>query len=441
MSCVRLKHLSSAIRSISNHRSVSQKTINLSVLEIPSNQCRDFKEFKKILSQMILTGFIKNKFAAKRLLQLSTNDLPFIHLDYCFQIFNVIENPDASIYNIMIIAYVRRNYPHRAIRFYKLMLYRNVGPNAYTYPFLIEACAIRQSKFEGKQMYNHVLKLGFASDAYIRSTFVDSFADCSMIKDALKVFCEGPMMGSFVWYSLLEACKGDGDEEGTKFVYSLMPEKDTIASNFMIVFFWRSDELVVEAALRCCINLAGYEDIEMGKLIHCLVVKIGIESDVELQNSLIGMYSACGQILSAQNLFNEARWLRQSSWNHMLNWYVECDFDKNAEALFESMPIKNIESWIVMMTYYSRHKGFSESLALFQEKMHFGIRLDEVSLHTIIDYLPCRFAVLDLGKCILAYSIKNGYNLWYRCLHNALQRMYERNRCGYEHNRDKQGFH
>ena len=51
------------------------------------------------------------------------------------------------------------------------------------------------------------------------------------------------------------------------------------------------------------------------------------------------------------------------------------------------------------------------SLALFQEMLRSGIRLDEDDLYSIIMNLPRRFAAMDLGKCIHAYLIKNGYSL------------------------------
>ncbi|KAF3453277.1 hypothetical protein FNV43_RR03717 [Rhamnella rubrinervis] len=479
MNCVQLKHLSSAIRSISNRRPVSKPTVSLSVLETPSHQCRDFKKFKQILSQIVFTGFIKDTFVAKRLLQFSTRDLPFIHVDYSYQIFNVIENPDASIYNIMMMAYVRRNYPHRAIHFYKLMLRRNVDPNVHTYPFLVEACAIRESKFEGKQMHNHVLKLGFDTDVDVRSTFVDMYADCCMPGTALTVFNEGPVMVSFVWYSLLEGIWRWGDVQSAAYIYNLMPEKDTIASTLMIYNYWfcgefeehkrllneipendtvslsavlykfqggfyqryedafeifkdmhakgiRIDELVVDAVLLCCINLTKvHEDVEMtGKLIHSLVVKIGIECDVELQHRLICIYSKCGQILSAQNLFNAACWLNKSSWYHMLDAYAECTLDENVKALFESMP-QNIRSScrMTMILYYCEHGCFSESLVLVQEMVRSGNRLDDNAWYKIILLLPCRFGALDLGKCIHSYLIKNGYDDA-EC--SALSRMYKK---------------
>ncbi|KAF3452989.1 hypothetical protein FNV43_RR03422 [Rhamnella rubrinervis] len=433
MNCVQLKHLSSAIRSISNRRPVSKPTVSLSVLETLSHQCRDFKKFKQILSQIVFTGFIKDTFVAKRLLQFSTRDLPFIHVDYSYQIFNVIENPDASIYNIMMMAYVRRNYPHRAIHFYKLMLRRNVDPNVHTYPFLVEACAIRESKFEGKQMHNHVLKLGFDTDVDVRSTFLDMYADCCMPGTALKVFKEGPVMVSFLWYSLLEGIWRWGDVQSAAYIYNLMLGgfyqryedafeifKDMHANGIRI------DELVVDAVLLCCINLTKvHVDVEMtGKLIHSLVVKIGIECDVELQHRLICIYSKCGQILSAQNLFNAACWLNKSSWYHMLDGYAECGLDENVKALFESMP-QNIRSScrMTMILYYCEHGCFSESLVLFQEMVRSGNRLDDNAWYQIILLLPCRFGALDLGKCIHSYLIKNGYDDA-EC--SALSRMYKK---------------
>ncbi|KAF3453612.1 hypothetical protein FNV43_RR04053 [Rhamnella rubrinervis] len=399
---------------------------------------------------MILTGFIKDTFTAKRLLQFSTRD----YLDYSYQIFNVIENPDASFYNIMMMAYVRRNYPHRAFHFYKLMLYRNVGPNVYTYPFLVEACAIRDSLYEGKQMHNHVLKLGFDSCVHVRSTFVDMYADCSNFKYAERVFEEGPMMDSFVWYSLLECCVFKWDLKKAEYIYNVMPEKDTIASTLMIVSFWRFgklekahqlineipkndtvswsaliycfekgyrqmyeealdlfiwmhadgiriDEHVVEAIVLVCTNFANLRDMElMGKLIHNLVVKIGVECDVKLQNDMICMYNQCKDLLSARNLFDAACWLDEDSWRYMLGVYLDCGLYDSAKALFESMPKEDFRSCIDMISYYSRQDCFSESLALFHKIVHSGVVDFDLHIH---------FAARDLGKCVFAYVIKTSY--------------------------------
>lgn len=454
MSLVQLKHLSSVIRLISNYRAVFKTTINLSVLETHLHQCGDFKEFKQILSQMILTGFINDTFAASRLLRFST-DLPFIHIDYSFQIFNVIENPNGFICNTMMRTYVQRNYPQKAVSIYKLMLDRNVGPDNYTYPILVQACAIWLSLFGGKQMHDHVFKMGFDSDVYVQNTLINMYAVCGNMIDARKVFDESPVVDSVTWNSILAGYTKMADVEAAKYIYHLMQEKNTIASNSMIVLFskmglveeaqrlfnempkkdmvsWsaliscyeqnemyeealaifnkmnangiRVDEVVVVTALSASANLSV---IQVGKSIHGLVVKVGIESYVNLQNALIHMYSSCGEILSAQNLFNAACQLDQITWNSMISGYMKCGSIENAKALFESMPEKDVVSWSVMISGYAQCDCFSETLAFFKEMQHSGIRPDETTLVSVISACT-HLSALDLGKWIHAYIRKAG---------------------------------
>lgn len=462
MSLVQLKHLSSATRPFLNptqkasilvNKPIYKATINLSVLETHLQQCQNFKEFKQILSQMIFTGFIKDTFAASRLLKFST-DLPFIHVDYSFQIFNLIENSNGFICNTMMKAYVQRNCPQKAISFYKFLLDRNLGPDNYTYPILVQACAIRLSQFEGKQMHNHVFKMGFDSDVYVQNTLINMYAVCENMADARKVFDESPVLDSVSWNSILAGYIQMADVEEAKFIYYLMQEKNTIASNSMIVLFGKTgmveeahqlfnempekdmvswsaliscyeqnemyeealdmfiemnangimvDEVVVVTVLSACAHLSA---VKVGKLIHSLVVKIGIESYVNLQNALIHMYSSSGEIISAQNLFNAACHLDQITWNSMISGYMKCGWIENAKALFESMPKKDVVSWSVMISGYAQHDRFSETLALFQEMQFSGIRPDETTLVSVISACT-HLAALDLGKWVHAYIRKN----------------------------------
>ncbi|KAH7542929.1 hypothetical protein FEM48_Zijuj02G0127500 [Ziziphus jujuba var. spinosa] len=195
---------------------------------------------------MIFTGFIKDTFAASRLLKFST-DLPFIHVDYSFQIFNLIENSNGFICNTMMKAYVQRNCPQKAISFYKFLLDRNLGPDNYTYPILVQACAIRLSQFDGKQMHNHVFKMGFDSDVYVQNTLINMYAVCENMADARKVFDESPVLDSVSWNSILAGYIQMADVEEAKFIYYLMQEKNTIASNSMIVLFGKTGCSMIEA--------------------------------------------------------------------------------------------------------------------------------------------------------------------------------------------------
>ncbi|KAM2625749.1 hypothetical protein TB1_032570 [Malus domestica] len=457
MNLYKLKPLTLAAKSTLNPKPMSKPSINLSILETHLPKCRNLKQFNPILSQMILTGFINDTYAASRILKFCT-DSHFVHVDFSLKIFDRIDDANGFIWNTMMRAYVQRNRPQKALKLYKLMLEKNAGPDHYTYPLLVQACAIRVSGFEGKQIHGHVFKTGFDSDVYVQNTLINMYAVCENMGDARKLFDEIPVLNSVAWNSILAGYVRVGDVEKAKFVYDQMPERNTIASNSMIVLFGRTgcvneacrlfeempekdmvswsalischeqnemyeealakflemvangvmvDEVVLVTVLSACANLLA---VQTGKLIHGLVVKIGTESYVNLQNAFIHMYSNCGEIMAAQKLFNAAYNLDQISWNSMISGYLKCGLVENARTLFDSMPKKDIVSWSAMISGYAQQDRFSETLALFQEMQLLGIRPDETTLVSVVSACT-QLAALDLGQWIHAYIRKNGLKI------------------------------
>ncbi|KAJ6306031.1 hypothetical protein OIU78_021374 [Salix suchowensis] len=292
---------------------------------------------------MILSGLFKDSFAASRLLKFST-ELPFIHANQSYQIFSLIENPNGFICNTMMKGYMQSNSPCKAIWVYKLMLESNVAADNYTYPILFQSCSVRLAEFDGKCIQNHVLKMGFDSDVYIQNTLINMYSVCGNLGAARKVFDDSSVLDLVSWNSMLAGYVLVGNVEEAKDVYDRMPERNVIASNSMIVLFskkgnveeacklfneMKQKDLVSWSALISCyeqnemygealilfkeMNASGImvDEVVMlsvlsacsrllvvmtGKLVHCLAVKVGIETYVNLQNALIHMYSSCEEV-------------------------------------------------------------------------------------------------------------------------------------------------
>ncbi|KAK2640210.1 hypothetical protein Ddye_028005 [Dipteronia dyeriana] len=449
-----LTHLSTSIKSSFNPKPIFKPTINLSILVDYLQKCQNFKQFTQILSQMILTGFITDTFAASRLLKFSTDSLPFVDINYCCRIFTHIENPNAFIFNTMMRAYIQRNCPEKVMCLYKLMLNNNMGVDNYTYPLLVQASALRLSVFEGKMVHGHVFKVGFDFDVYVNNTLINMYAVCGTLSDARKLFDESPSLDSVSWNSILAGYVNAGNVEEARYIFDTMPERNVIASNSMIVLFGRTgnvndacrlfrempkkdlvswsaliscyeqhemyeealatfkrmndhgvmvDEVVVVSVLTACARLT---DVVIGKLIHSLVVKIGVEYYVNLQNALIHMYSSCEEIVSAEKLFRASYNLDLVSWNSMITAYLKCGSIEKAKALFDNMTEKDVVSWGAMISGYAQHDQFSETLELFQEMQLEDIMPDQTILVSIISACT-RLAALDQGKWIHTYIRKN----------------------------------
>ncbi|KAJ6397316.1 hypothetical protein OIU77_018346 [Salix suchowensis] len=348
---------------------------------------------------MILSGLFKDSFAASRLLKFST-ELPFIHANQSYQIFSLIENPNGFICNTMMKGYMQSNSPCKAIWVYKLMLESNVAADNYTYPILFQSCSVRLAEFDGKCIQNHVLKMGFDSDVYIQNTLINMYSVCGNLGAARKVFDDSSVLDLVSWNSMLAGYVLVGNVEEAKDVYDRMPERNNEMYGEALILFKEMnasgimvDEVVMLSVLSACSRLLV---VMTGKLVHCLAVKVGIETYVNLQNALIHMYSSCEEVGTAQKLFSESCWLDQISWNSMISGYVKCGEFEKARALFDSMPDKDNVSWSAMISGYAQQDKFTETLVLFQEMQIEGTKPDETILVSVISACT-HLAALDQG--------------------------------------------
>ncbi|XP_027107983.1 pentatricopeptide repeat-containing protein At3g62890-like [Coffea arabica] len=446
-----------AIKPTFQGQTSSNITLNTSILDALLRKCFNLSQFNQILSQMISTGFFRDTYAASRIVKFST-DSSFVHIDYSHRIFSHIENSNGFIWNTMIRAYIQRNKPKEAIFLYRLMLKNNLIVDNYTYPLMVQACAFRLVEFEGREFHDHVIKMGFDSDVYVQNTLVNMYAVCGNVRDARKLFDESPVTDLVSWNSILAGYVKIGNVEEAKMIYDQMPKRNTIASNSMIVLLGRcgrvsealqlfreidEKDLVSWTALISCYEQNGlYEEalklfgemcsngpapdevvmvsvlsacshlyvVKTGELAHGLVIRIGFESYVNLQNALIHMYSSCGDLVAAEKLFDTGRFLDQFSWNSMLSGYLRCGRVEKARALFEYMPEKDAVSWSAMISGYVQLGQFSKTLELFQEMLMKDVRPDETTLVSVISACT-HVAALDQGKWLHAYIRKNGLDI------------------------------
>ncbi|KAK1432758.1 hypothetical protein QVD17_09657 [Tagetes erecta] len=89
-----------------------------------------------------------------------------------------------------------------------------------------------------------------------------------------------------------------------------------------------------------CSNLTA---IEHGKLGHCMVMKSGLVADGHVRHSLITMYSKCGEVLYARQVFDEITERDVVSWNSMISGYLKMGLPGSALELFEEMKGEGFE--------------------------------------------------------------------------------------------------
>ncbi|XP_058102787.1 pentatricopeptide repeat-containing protein At4g38010-like isoform X3 [Magnolia sinica] len=96
------------------------------------------------------------------------------------------------------------------------------------------------------------------------------------------------------------------------------------------------DNYTFPFVLKSCARLLFYQK---GRELHAVSLKLGFEYDVFVQNSLIYMYSICGEIETACRVFDFMPiWVRDVvSWNSLISGYVQRGHCGNALDVFVKM--------------------------------------------------------------------------------------------------------
>lgn len=62
--------------------------------------------------------------------------------------------------------------------------------------------------------------------------------------------------------------------------------------------------------------------LEIGKWVHELARKEGLEEDVRVGNALVDLYGRCGSLQCARNAFGKLSWKGVVSWSAMIRAYA-----------------------------------------------------------------------------------------------------------------------
>ncbi|KAG9439410.1 hypothetical protein H6P81_019575 [Aristolochia fimbriata] len=151
--------------------------------------------------------------------------------------------------------------------------------------------------------------------------------------------------------------------------------------------------------LKACSNL---QDLKFGEQVHSHVVKLGFVYDVYVGNTLILMYSVCGDMRTARNLFDLIPQRTEVTWTVMISGYSKQGDVDSAGFLFDEAPVKDRGIWGSMISGYVQNNCFKESLKLFQLMQLTNVGLDESVLVSVLGACA-QLGVLELGIWIHMY--------------------------------------
>ncbi|CAL1403556.1 unnamed protein product [Linum trigynum] len=207
---------------------------------------------------------------------------------------------------------------------YNRMVRSGVRPDDYTFPFVLKACADSGSVEKGLEVHGAVFKCGFDWDVFVGNTLLLFYGDCVDVRDAGKVFDEMLERDVVSWNTAIGVFSVGGFYEEAfdlflkmNLISGLMPNVATLVT-----------------VLPVC---AGLGDEVTTMQIHCYTVKVGLDSQVTVGNSLVDGYGKCGELEASRRVFDEMVEKNEVSWNAVIASLTYSGHSTNALNTFKSM--------------------------------------------------------------------------------------------------------
>lgn len=207
------------------------------------------------------------------------------------------------------------------------MLEMGLEPDKYTFTFVLKACTGALDFHEGVSIYHDIASRGLECDVFIGTGLIDMFCKMGHLDSARKIFDKMPKKDIASWNAMISGLsQGSNPCEALEMFWSMQME-GVVPDSVSI--------------LNLAPAVSKLEGVDSCKSIHGYVVRRCLCGVVS--NSLIDMYSKCGEVNQACRIFDQMRVKDDVSWATMMAGYVQhgCCFE--ALQLLDKMRQKNIK--------------------------------------------------------------------------------------------------
>lgn len=280
---------------------------------------------EQIHTQVLKTGFQFNVYVSSVLIDMYAKHGK---LDTALKIFRRLKENDVVSWTAMIAGYTQHDKFAEALDLFREMQDQGIQSDNIGFASAISACAGLLALDQGRQIQAQSHVSGYSDDLSIGNALVSLYARCGKVREAYFAFGQIFSKDNISWNSLISGFAQSGYFEEALNIFAQMNKAGLEINSFT---FGSS----VSAA-------ANVTNVRLGKQIHAMIRKTGYDSETEVSNALITLYSKCGCI-------------------------------DDAERQFFEMPNKNQVSWTAMITGYSQHGCGFEALSLFEDMKWFDV--------------------------------------------------------------------
>ncbi|XP_072960466.1 pentatricopeptide repeat-containing protein At3g49170, chloroplastic [Typha angustifolia] len=278
---------------------------------------------QQLHSLAIRTGLISDVCVGCSLVDMYAKCATGGSMDESRKVFNWMPEHNVMSWTAIMSGYAQCDgHEEEATRLFCEMVEEGVRPNQFTYSSILKACANLSGIDVGKQVHGHVTKSGLASVNFVGNSLVSMYAQSGRMDDARRAF-ELLFEKNMISYNAIidGFVKSSNSEEAFE-----LHQIESMDIGFSAFTF---------ASLLSAAASVGL--MTKGQQLHAQLLKSGFGSDKCIGNSLVSMYSRCGNLEDACKAFYEMDDPNVITWTSMITGFAKHGFADQALRLFHSM--------------------------------------------------------------------------------------------------------
>ncbi|KAK9061783.1 hypothetical protein SSX86_018966 [Deinandra increscens subsp. villosa] len=222
-------------------------------------------------------------------------------------IFDALKDKDVISFNVIMAGYLQNGHAREAIKLFHDMRRSGLIENEATILTIVSAFSDLKDIRQGRSIHGFVITHGFESKTDIANQVMYLYVKCDYIDYARQVFDEIKHKDLVSWTSMMMGYEnlGQASEVITLF-YKMMNSKEQP----------NPDLVTLTCLLQAFCRLGCVSQI---KEIHCHVIRVSMENEITIMNSLLTNYSKCGMYKTSRDLFGQMGTKCIASWNTMIS--------------------------------------------------------------------------------------------------------------------------
>ena len=211
---------------------------------------------------------------------------------------------------------VQAGYAKEGLVYFSEMQRSKVEYDSYSFAIALKACADFGALNYGREIHAKTMKKGFNESSFVANTLATMYNKCGKLVYGMRLFEKMRTQDVVSWTTIITTLVQMGQEEHAIEAFIKMKESDV-----------SPNEYTFAAIISGVANLAI---TECGEQLHAHVLRIGLVDSLSVANSIITMYSKCGQLTSASMVFHGMTRRDIVSWSTIIAAYSQGGYGEEA---------------------------------------------------------------------------------------------------------------